>query len=246
MPNVLKTTFSAYFKNLKQILFFSFAFLITFSIPIFAGMPTYLALGGIFLRSGGIFLTVTLKDITIIILSMFLSLFFLSIGIVAINLLIKAQKAYTKTSKSKLAEFSIYTFKVFLIFSIFSILQFLFSLIGYLYNIQEFVYLALFIFSLFIFYAPAGIVIDEFSIFSSLIYSFKFIFKKPQYFLIWLIFGSLSIILVTFISSAFQGFIFNFPIGEFLALSINSFFVAPLLIILQAESFLRKYPLFKK
>jgi hypothetical protein len=246
MPNVIQATFVAYFKNIKQVLFFSFAFLITFLIPIFAGMPTFIALGGIFLRSGGIFLTLTLKDSLVITFSMIASLFFLSIGIVAINLLIKAQKTYTRTSKSKLKEFSVYTFKVFSILLIFSFFQIAFSLLGYLYNLQEIMYLLVFILSLFIFYAPAGIVIDELSIKNSLAYSIKFIFKKLSYLLVWLIFGGCMVALVTFVCSSIQGFVFGFPLGEFLALAINSFFVAPILIILQAESFLRKYPLLKK
>jgi len=246
MPNIIEATFSAYLKNIKQVLFFSFSFLITFLIPIFAGMPTFIALGGIFLRSGGIFLTLTLKDALVIAFSMLASLFFLSIGIVAINLLIKAQKTYTKTSKSKISEFSIYTLKVFSILLVFSFFQITLSLLGYLYNLQEFVYLLIFILSLFIFYAPAGIVIDDFSIKNSLFYSIKFIFKKPAYFLIWLVFGICFISLLTFICSSTQNFVLGFPLSEFLALTLNSFFVAPMLIILQAESFLRKYPLLKK
>jgi hypothetical protein len=246
MPNVVQATFYTYFKNIKQVLFFSFSFLITFLIPIFAGMPTFIALAGIFLRSGGIFLTLSLKDSLVIAISMVASLFFLSIGIVAINLLIKAQKTYTRTSKSKLREFSIYTFKVFLILLVFSFFQILLSLLGYLYNLQEAMYLIVFILSLFIFYAPAGVVIDELSIKNSLVYSIKFIFRKFHYFLIWLVFGTFLISIVTFICSELKGFIFGFPVGEFLALAINSFFVAPMLIILQAESFLRKYPLLKK
>jgi hypothetical protein len=247
MPNVIEATFSAYLKNIKQVLFFSFSFLITFLIPIFAGMPTFIALAGIFLRSGGIFLTLTLKDSLVIAFSTIASLFFLSIGIVAINLLIKAQKTYTRTSKSKISEFSIYTFKVFSILLVFSFFQIALSLLGYLYNLQEVMYIFVFILSLFIFYAPAGVVIDELSIKNSLAYSVKFIFRKPQYFLIWLIFGIFMISAITFVCSAIQGsFLFGFPLSEFLALAINSFFVAPMLIILQAESFLRKYPLLKK
>jgi len=246
MSNVIKATFLAYFKNIKQVLFFSFAFLITFLIPFFAQMPTFMGLGGIFLRSGGIFLTLTPEDAIVIAFSTLLSLFFLSIGIVAINLLIKAQKTYTRTKKSTLKEFSLYTFKVFLIFLMFSFFQITLNLLGYLYNLQEVMYLLVFIISLFVFYAPAGIVIDELSIKNSLIYSIKFIFKKPNYFIIWLIFGAFLVSIITTICSGVEGFLFGFPISEFLALTFNSFFVAPLLIMLQTESFLRKYPLLKK
>lgn len=244
---MLKETFLAYKKNFRQVLLFSLPFLITFIIPIIVKLPTFLALGGIFLRSGGIFLTLTLQDAVYIAIPILLSLLFLSFGVVAMNLIIKAQKTLTKTKASVISEISLYVLEVFIFYLGAIFFYALVTIFGYIYNVpQVFGYVLIFVFSALTFYIPPAVVIDELSLKKALFASLKRIKKAPGYFVLWLIIGGALVSVVSLASLAFEGFVFDVPLSEFVSLLLNSFIVAPLLTIMQTEAYIRKYPMLKR
>ncbi|HQT44552.1 MAG TPA: hypothetical protein PLO51_01115, partial [Candidatus Micrarchaeota archaeon] len=87
MFKVLKYSVSAYFKNITLISFFSIPMLFALLIPLFIQTPVYLALGGVFLRTGSI-PDITSWDIGIMVFSFLVSLFLISFAMVDINLVI--------------------------------------------------------------------------------------------------------------------------------------------------------------
>lgn len=247
MGNVLADSFETYSSNLKLILLFSIPFLIAFLIPRFAPIPSYISVGAIFLRTASIFINLNAVGVAVIVVAIFFSLLFISFAFVAISLIVKARRTHVGTQKRVMQGIEKYTGRVFLVFLAYTFVLLLSSIIGY-YLGHEAALTAIvgFIGFIFIFYAPTAIVIDNKRIGRAVIDSAKLMSSAPQYFLIWL---ALIVVVIAFLDGIFIAALGSSAAGivasRYILLVLNSLFVLPYFVILQAEAYMKKFPLLR-
>ncbi len=231
-----------YAHNIKLILVFSLSFIIAFLIPVFASFPTFNDAGGIFIRTASIFANMTALSSAIIIVAIFFSLLFLSFAIVAINVVVKHSRIEKKITKEVMEGLERYTSKVFVVLLLFSFVILIADIAsfatGYSGMITSVVALVA---TPFIFYAPASIVIDDNKIARSLKASFKFFFRRFDYFLLWLAIAIALIALFDFLFIELSGTIYS----RYAMLVFNSLFIMPFLVVLQSEMYMKRFKLLK-
>ena len=247
MSNVVLNSMETYFKHIVLILFSSIAFVFALFIPFFASFVTYNDAGGIFLRLTNIF-NLTKLDIFILILSVFFSLLFLSFAIVSINIIVKHKRTYSRIRHEVLLGLEKYTSKVFLILLIFAALILIVNIFSVLYisNISGIVSaIILLCISPVFFYAPSSIINDDARLIPAFKKSILFFAKKPGYFVLWIL---VAIALITFFNFLFIGIgnILPYPmLSIYVILIFNSIFILPFIVILQAESYIKRFALLK-
>ncbi len=231
-----------YFKYLTMILFFSIPFVIALLLPYLSPAPVFSALGGYFLRSGSL-PELQLADSLIIIVISLLSLAFLSLALVAINLVVKSSRTRTKVSAEALKSLGKYTAVVLAIFVAVKVVETLILLYVIGSGVSELpVFIFSFLSTLGLFYVAPAVVLEEKKPAPAFIASYKNILIKPLHFILWLVVAFLLVYVVSSISFALftetalrQGFI----------VLVNSLFVLPFLVILQAQMYIAKYTLIK-
>ncbi len=228
--------------NFKLFLFFSIAFLIAFVIPLFASIPAYSDLGSIYLRSSSVYFGGGILGFIIIIVSSLFSLLFLSFAIVAINLIVKQQRTSVKLSSKMLKGIEVYTSRVFVLLLIFTfiIMGINLSLYGSGFDGIATAFAILVLSPLFI-YTPSSIVIEDRKIINAIIAGSRFLFKKLNYFLIFLVFGIIILSVVGFVFD----FIPNPVVSGYLQLIVDSLFVLPFLVLLLSEMYISKFAMLK-
>ncbi len=242
MPNILETSAKSYKANLRFILFFSIAFLIAMLIPVFAPFPTYDNLGAIFIRTGSIYLNLNFIDVIIIVASTMFSLLFLSFAIVAINIIIKHSHTATRIRKEVIDGIEKYTANVFVILLLFTAILVFVSFITYYSGYSGIATLVAGIILVpFLFYAPTSIVMDDIRPIRAIRHSLSFIYHHFNYFILWLLvsFVLLSVVdLIPIIGSSSLA-------SVYIALIIDSFVILPFLIVLQSETYIKRFSMLK-
>ncbi len=246
MSNVVKYSLETYSKHIVFILFSSISFFIALLIPIFASFPTFNDAGGIFIRLSNIF-DLSIFNIIVIIISILFSLLFLSFAIVAINIIVKHKRTYSKIKNEVFEGLEKYTGKVFAVLLLFSFIIItlniiLSRLIGNLSGLISSIILLCLI-PIF-FYAPSSIVIDDLKIMTGIRKGISVFIKRIDYFLLWLF---ISVILVAFFDFIFilinNYFAFPTIVSIFTMLIFNSVFILPFIVILQAELYMKRFAL---
>ncbi len=235
--NILKHTFKAYKKNLKLISFFSIPALVAFLIPVLVNTPVFGALGGTFLRTGSI-PDLTAPEFGVILVGVLASLYLISFAMVNINIVIKSQRTGTSIKKEVIKGVTGYTLNVFLLFLLGSIALLIIQLLTFELGVQAWLAPALsLIIWLPLFYAPAGLVIDELRPFRAAQRSFGMIFSKLNYFVIWL---AIAFVLLSLMDGILL-WLLPHKFGSLAVLLINSMVLMPFLIVLQTQIYLSKY-----
>ena len=243
MADTLKLTADAYFDNVQIVSFFSIPFLLAFAIPLLSPMPTYLALGATFLRTGSMYVDLTMLDAAVIVASFLLSLFLVSFAIVAINLVIKSQRTFTSVKKEVINSIGKYVLNVFWLYLTAWALLLIVDLVGYEFALNNwFLPVAGIIVSAPLFFAPAAIVIDEQAPFQALKTSVAVIGKQPKLVLLWLL---LAIASISAIDLLFMNLRAVIPFTQVLVLVANSLFIMPFLIMYQTQIYLTKYTILR-
>lgn len=241
--DVLKYTANAYLKNVKMVSFFSIPFLLAFLIPLLAPTPTYVALGGTFLRTGSMYVDLTGVDIAIIVLSFLISLFLVAFAIVAINLLIKSQRTFTNIRTEVIEGIEKYTLTVFWLFLTAWIICLIVNLIGYEFGINGWLTPVVgILISLPLFYAPTAMVIDEQRPLLALRTSLYMIARRMEMFLLWMLIGIAALSLVDIVFILLHNYI---PLARYLVLVVNSLVILPFLVMMQVQIYLTKYTILK-
>ena len=242
MASLIEDTWETYRGNIKLVLLFSIPFIIAFLIPLFAPLPTYISSGGIFLRSASIFLNINAASMVVIVISSFLSLLFLSFAFVAISLIVKAKRTYTKHAAGVLRDVEKYTARVFVVLLAYALILTLVNIAGYFFNLQGILTpLVGFVLFMAIFYAPTAIVIDNKRIGSALDRSVEMVVREPQYFLLWLLLITLTVSVVDYVVIHATGTL----LSSYIMLVLNSLFILPYFIIFQAEAYMKRFPVLK-
>ncbi|MDE1854813.1 MAG: hypothetical protein KGH57_00625 [Candidatus Micrarchaeota archaeon] len=242
MPSLIEDSWETYAKNIRLVLLFSIPFIVAFVIPLLAPLPTYISSGGIFLRSASIFLNLNPVGLAVIIMSAFISLLFLSFAFVAISLIVKAERTFTRQPASVLREIEKYTGRVFVVLLAYAFILTLVNILGYFLGLQEFLtpIVGFFLFMA-IFYAPTAIVIDNKGVGSALNRSLDLVASKPQYFLMWVAILVLVVGVVDFVLIHATGTL----ISSYLMLIINSVFILPYFVIFQAEAYMKRFAMLR-
>ena len=237
ITSIAKQSIIAYMKNLKLISLFSVPFLLALLIPLFTPMPTFMALGGTFLRTGSM-PQLTLFETGVIILSCLTSMFLISFAFVAINLVIKSQRTLTNIKTEVLKGMKKYIFTLFAIYSFAWILTLAVTLIAFETGSERIVGpLASLITYTLLFYVPAAMVIDDQSIWRAFRTSATYLYRKPLYVLLWMLlaFSALSLLEFTLLE------VMDHTLAEYAVLVVNSIILLPMLVVIQTQMYLSKY-----
>ena len=240
MGNVLSDAWETYTENWKLVLLFSIPFIIAFAIPLLAPLPTYVAAGGTFLRSASVFISPNLVSLAIVIIAMVFSLLFLSFAFVAISMIVKSRKTHVNIGKRMMQEIEKYIGKVFAVLLVYSLILMAVNILGYLANVQA---EATAIFGFFgfalIFYVPSAVVVDNKRVGRALRDSVRLVTHAPQYYLLWLVLlvASISIADTVFIAVA------GTALAGYITLIVTSVLILPYFVILQAESYMKRFAL---
>lgn len=242
MGSVVEDAWDTYRSNLRLVLFFSIPFIIALLIPLLAPLPTYISAGGIFLRSASIFLNLGYVSLTVIVVSVFLSLLFISFSFVAISLIVKAKRTRVKNPSRVIQGIERYTAKVFLLLLIYEFVLIVANIWGYYYNLQRVVTpLVGFIGFMLIFYAPSAMVVDDKRMLRSVRDSLRLVIREPQYFFLWLFLLFVVLSAVDLVVITIAGTL----LSTYIVLIIASLFILPYFVILQAEAYMKRFPLLK-
>jgi hypothetical protein len=242
MANPISYTWNTYKSNISMVLLSAVAFAIAFLVPIFASLPTYNDLGGIFLRTSSIFLNLNIFNSAVIIAAFLFSLLFISFAMVVINVIAKHSRTRTRIKQEVVKALERFTGRVFVIFLIYSVLIFAAGLAGYQSGYSGILAaIVSLIFIPIVFYAPSSIVIDEKGIIRSMRSSAAFFFKKPGYFVAW---AALAIVLLTAFDFVFIH-LASTMISRYAILAVSSLFILPFLMLLQGEFYISKFKLLR-
>ncbi len=242
MVNVLSRTWKSYRSNLGLVLISAVALIIAFLVPVFASLPTFNDLGGVFLRMSSIYLNLNIFNSAIIIISFLFSLVFISFALVLINVIVKHSRTRTKVKTEVIRSLERFTGIVFVTLLIYSAIVFAVGILsygtGFSAAITAIVALVL---TPLVFYAPSSIVIDERGLFRAMKSSASFFFKKFDYFLLWLV---VAIVLFTVLDFVFIH-AFGTLASRYVMLVVSSILILPLLMLMQGEMYLNRFGLLK-
>lgn len=229
-----------YRERSKLLFLFSLPFVFALLIPLLVQSPTYLALGGVFVRGGSI-PAMSMLDWVITAIAYIVSIFIIADSLVNINLIIKSKRTLTNTSTEVIKGIEHYAMKVFLVSVIFSLVLSAFFLLTYEIPFQSVIYplLCLLATVMFFFSVPA-IVIDEKETFGALRASYNAVVRKPVFVALWLI-----IAVVMFFAIGMFAYLFPSFLTQYVFLLLNSVIMVPFLIVLATQMYMEKYPLAK-
>jgi hypothetical protein len=251
MADVITNALETYTKHAQLLLISSISFVIAILIPIFAAFPTYTAMGGIYLRTASIFSNLTVLNTAVIVVSVFFSLLFISFAMVAINIIVKHSRTYAKIRQEVFRGLEKYTSRVFVVLLILETIIILANALSFAVTNSTLWSGALtaivgLIISPFFFYAPASIIIDEKNTPRAMVASFRFFFKRFDYVILWL---AISIVLITVFDFVFVAIGNAAPTIAYLLqiveLIIVTVILLPFLIVLQSESYMKRFAMLK-
>jgi hypothetical protein len=242
MANPISHTWNTYKSNMSFVLLSALAFAIAFIVPVFASLPTYNDMGGIFLRTSSIYLNLNTFNSAVIIIAFLFSLLFISFAMVVINVIVKHSRTRTKIKQEVVKALERSTGRVFIIFLIYSLLIFCAGMVGY--SIGHSAILAAVVSIVLVplvFYAPSSVVIDEKGIVRSMHNSATFFFKRLDYFAIWMVLALVALTVLDFVLVHVAGT----NISRYAMLAISSVFLLPFLMLLQGEFYISRFRLLK-
>jgi hypothetical protein len=238
---VLNHTFSAYKKNFKLIMFFSFPFAIVYLLS--ALLPNFISLSGIFLRYGSIQSDLAFWDAVVIVAPFLISLAFFSFALVAINLVIKSQRTLKKLTFYENEKIESNTIKMFTVFLGVFVILLLLNLFLYDYQLtSSFGLLFSFLLSTAIVFVPQALVIDDLGMMPSIYMSIGVIFRRFTYFIYFLVIASFLIILNTMLFLELGSAL---PYARYFAVLVNALVILPFLEVLKTQIYLSKYTVLK-
>ena len=238
LSKILEYTIADFVKKFNMIEVFAIPMIFAFLIPVFVAAPSYLAIGGIFLRTGSI-PDLSILDILLSVIGYAVSLFLISASVVNINLTIKSKRTQNTIKDEVIMAMQTYALRIFVIYTIILILSFALQVLTYESNIQKIIYpFAMFLISLVTFYVAPAIVIDDSGIFDAIEKSMKIAFQAPLMVLAWVAIGFVALAIIKVVCDLVFG-----SFSGYVVLLINSLLVLPFLILLQTHMYMEKYPL---
>lgn len=235
---VISHALEFYSGRTSLIFLFSIPFFFAFLIPLLLPSPTYLALGGVFVRGGSI-PSMSLFDWALTSLSYLVAIFIIADSMVNISLIIKAKRTLTNIPYEIANAMGKYATKVFLALIIFTLLLSAIFLLLYENPFQGILYPVLsFAVSMLFFFSVPAIVIDERDTMNSLRASFRVVASKPLFVVLWLAIAFALILLSGIVAYLLPKFATQYAMMLF-----NSIVILPFLLVLSSQMYMEKYPL---
>lgn len=220
------------------VLVFSVPFIIALIIPLLVSGPTFLSLGGVFLRTGSIPEIAPLEAAAMLFAYLF-SMFLIAEGIVGITLLVKTKRTLTNPTSEVLGAMGKCGLTVFLAYTFAAVLILLAQLLTFELEFRGIVLpLITLLVSFGIFFVPQAMVIDGMRLGRAIEESYSIVKGKFADVLLWMLVGTLMLTV-----SELLFFLLPHPFGSYLVLVVNSLFVIPFLVIYQAQIYMKKYAL---
>jgi len=240
---VVSHAIEAYKTNVKLISFFSIPLIVAF--PLLLLLPNYASLGGIFLRFNSIGTDVSSWGVAYMLVVLLISLILFSFAIVAINSVIKAQRAMLSLKHADVERMEDATFRLFGLLLLVFLALFAFNLLLFEMNVGERLRLVLnglfsLAASMLVLFAPQAIVIDNAKIEHAISLSVSVLVKKPALVVAFLTLGALLVLVNSFVFTSLQGVWGMFP---YVAIVVNSLLIVPFLEVVKTQIYLTKYSL---
>lgn len=228
-----------YLNRVAMVVLFSIPFIVAVLIANLVAAPTYLASGGLFIRTGSI-PELSIIDIIFTIIAYAVSMFIISDTIVNINILVRSRRTMTDTTTEMLLAMKTHAMRIFYILTLALLVMFLLQLLLYDNPFRTWIYPILtLILWFFISFSMPAVVIDNASTANALEYSIRFAIHRPLMVVKWM----LTFVLLMLFSMVISYFLLSSPFWQYLVLLLNSLVILPFLLILQTQLYMEKYPL---
>jgi len=218
---------------------FSVPAVLAFLIPVLVPAPTYLAIGGVFLRTGSL-PDFGILDMAFTAVAYALAVFLISDTIVNINIIIRSKRTMTSIKHEVLSAMGTYAMRIFYISTMALLLMFIAQLVTYDNPLQSWLYplftLAL---SWLLFFVPPAVVIDNSDTPTAIRRSVAMALRNPHYVLLWTV---VSLLLLSVLKIG-SDFMFASPYSGYFLLLVNSLLILPFMTVLQTQMYMEKYPL---
>jgi hypothetical protein len=228
-----------YLKRLGLIIVFSVPFILAFLVPVLVPAPTYLALGGVFLRTGSL-PELSLLDIIITSVAYAFAMFIMGDTLVNINIIVRSKRTLTTIRHEVINAMGTYAMRIFYIFTMFLLIMFILQLITYDNPLQTWIYpIAILILSSLLFFVPPAVVIDNSDTPTAIRRSVAMAIQNPHFVLLW---TALLLLTVSCVKIG-ADFIFSSPFSGFFVLLVNCLLILPFFTVLQTQMYMERYPL---
>lgn len=228
-----------YLKRLGLIIVFSVPFILAFLVPVLVPAPTYLALGGVFLRTGSL-PELSLLDIVITSLAYAFAMFVMGDTLVNINIIIRSKRTLTSIRHEVVSAMGTHAMRIFHIYTMFLLVLFILQLLTYDNPLQSWLYpLLMLALSALLFFVPPAVVIDNSDTPTAIRRSVGMALRNPHFVLLWIALLLLSVSCVKLVAD----FIFSSPFSGFFVLLVNCLLLLPFFTVLQTQMYMEKYPL---
>lgn len=234
----------AYRDNLKLVSFFSIPFLV--ALPLVLLLPNYVALSGIFLRLGSLGTDVTPVATALMIAVLLVSLLLFSFALVAVNSVVKAQRAFLKLKHADYERMEEATFKLFAVLLLAFLATFAFNLLLFetraVTEETRLLLNSLFaaLVSLLVLFTPQAIVIDNASPEHAFLLSASLLGRRLPMVAMLVVLG---VVLVAVNSTVFTLLQTTFPLAHVFGIAVNALIIVPFLEVVKVQIYLSKYNL---
>ncbi|MBD3210843.1 hypothetical protein GF318_05670 [Candidatus Micrarchaeota archaeon] len=228
-----------YLQRLGLIIVFSVPFIFAFLIPVLVAAPTYLSLGGVFLRTGST-PELSLFDITVTAAAYAAAVFLIADTIVNINIIVRSKRTLNVISQEILSAMGSHATRIFYIYTLALLLLLVVQLLTYESPFRSWIFPAFsLMLSYLLFFVPPAVVIDNSDTADAIRRSVYMALKNPHLVLLWSLLGLFSISVL----KVGGDFLFSSPFSSYFVLIANSLLLLPFLTVLQTQMYMEKYPL---
>ncbi len=228
-----------YLKRVAIVALFSIPFLVAVLIAALVAAPTFIAAGGLFIRTGSI-PELSLLDLIITVIGYAIAVFIFSDTIVNINILVRSRRTMTETTSEMVSAIGKYGTRIFYIITLILLLQAILQLVLYDNAFKSWIYpVVLGVLWFFLSFSFPAVVIDNARTADAIAYSFSFAMHKPLLVIKWMLVGFVLILFSYGLAFA----TLSPPFSTYLILLLNSIVFLPFLLILQTQIYMEKYPL---
>lgn len=236
-PSIFEHTWRVYRQNFWLILLMAVPGLFALLIPLLVGTPSFIALGGTYLRTGSI-PDLTPPSAGVMLVALLLSLYLMSLAIVNINLVIKSERTLTQVGKEVMRNLSTTTLSVFWMYLIGVLMLLIIQLITYEYNMQALLSpLLSMVVGMGLLFLPTAMVMDEVRPWRALERSARILVTKAPLVALWMVIALLSLTLVDGVLL----WLAPHPLASWLVLLFNSLLVLPFLVVMLGQVYISKY-----
>jgi hypothetical protein len=239
---VFEHTWKVYTRHFALISIMAVPGLFGLLIPLLVGTPSFVALGGSYLRTESLLdLSPAAAGFTIV--ALLVSLYLMSFAVVNINLVVKSSRTLTQVRNEAAKSITTTTVSVFTVFLIAILALFVIQLFTFEYDTQGWLApLANLLIGMGMLFVPTAMVIDEVRPYRALERSVHMCMSKSPLVIIWLIIGMVSLI----VADGLLLWIIPHPFASWLVLLINSLFILPFLVVMLAQIYMSKYTILER